>query len=167
MPWRSQLGAPGPKRAAMELFPVVNLIQMPDNAAFPAEELRAEPEKKLLVIYDGDLPFVVRVLAAAGYDDPKAQLHLIRRQPEDAEQLDLATLAERLDIDKVILFGQQPSDLGLHFIVQPYYPIEVAGRTYMICQAIREIAAAKSAGNNQPAAALWAGMKQGFLRPSE
>ncbi|MEM6771301.1 MAG: hypothetical protein AAF597_12030, partial [Bacteroidota bacterium] len=61
----------------MSIFPDITLIDHPDNAATELQ-LSQRTDLKLLVIYEGELPFLERVLAAAGYDAPAHQLHLLR-----------------------------------------------------------------------------------------
>lgn len=148
----------------MPLFPDLSLITVPDNDSFPMDQVPSDGSLKLLVLYEGNLPFLERVLGAAGYDEPQRQLHLIRSEPTDEELLDLTALIHKLEVDKIILFGQDLRKLGLHFIVQKYFPIQVSGRTYMICDSVTEIARAKEKGNSQLAGALWNGIKANFLR---
>ena len=148
----------------MDLFPRINIIDVPSSTDELGSELTPAEGKELLVIYDAELPFLERVLAAAGYDDPAKQLHTLQRQAGSREKLDLSGLVNRLGIKKVCLFGQDLPSLGLHFTVTPYFPITLAGVTYMICEPAAAIASAKEKGNNKPSRALWGGIKQAFLR---
>jgi len=142
----------------MDIFPTITVTTQPDNDWLTEQITEAAADKTLLVIYDGELGFLERVLAAAGYADPKRELHLIRREADDAA-LDLTVLCHQLGIRQVILFGQELPALGLHFNVAPYAPIEVGGRTYLVCESAVHIAEQKELGNNKPAGALWAGVK--------
>ena len=147
----------------MELFPSLQLTQLPDNAALAEHELTPDVAKSLLVIYEGDLPFLNKVLAAAGYQDPKQDLHLLRHEPDDPA-FDLATLVRRLNVDKVILFGQDLAQLGLHFHIAHYAPLTIGAATYMVCPGVAQIAAAKQAGNKKPSVNLWRGIQAAFLK---
>ena len=146
----------------MDLFPRVDLIRLPNNATGPAEAARPEAEKCLVVIYDGSLPFLLKVLRAAGYQRPEEQTYLIQRTAADAP-LDLTGLLERLAMRRVMLFGQVLPELGIHFHLAYYFPATVGGRTYMCCEGVETIAAAKDRGNNQAAGALWRGIQRAFL----
>lgn len=149
----------------MSLFPNIDLVGQPDYAA-PLRQLppAAVAGVDTLIVYDTDLDFLSRVLNAAGYDDPALQLHLLKWSPEQGG-VDLAGLVRHLKIQKVILFGQQTKDLGLHFNVADYFPVEVSGCTYLVCPSVEIIATAKANGNNGPAAALWRAVKAGFMKP--
>lgn len=146
----------------MPTFPNLHLIGLPDNAAALAA-LDASAGHELLVLYDGNLDFLARVLNAAGYDSPAEQLHLLEWTQEKGG-LDLSALIRQLGVSKVILFGQRLPDLGLHFLEYPYAPVEVAGCRYLVAQSVDVIAQAKANGNNKPAGALWGSIKDGFLR---
>ena len=145
-------------------FPAVDLIGVPDNATALAQ-LPPAPRAgvDLLVVYDGEYPFLERVLNAAGYDDPAVQTYLLAWSPADGG-VDLARLLRRFGVTRVLLFGQQRRALGLHFSVADYFAVTVAGVTYLCCPAVAEIAAAKAAGDNGPAGLLWRAVKEGFLR---
>lgn len=147
------------------LFPSFPLIGQPDNAGTDLQ-LSQRTDLDLLVIYDSELPFLERVLAAAGYNEPASQLHLLRWTPEDGG-LDLARIIRRLRVNKVMIFGQDAKAMGLHFIVAPYFPLTVAGVTYLMAAPVKTISDAKAKGDNGPAGALWRGVKAGFLRQKE
>ncbi len=148
----------------MPTFPDIDLIGQP-NYADALRELspNAVEGVDMLVVYDSDLDFLTKVLAAAGYDDPQLQLHLLEWTPTSGP-LDLIGLVRHLNIKRVLLFGQNPKALGLHFEVADYFPVQVAGVTYMRNPSAGEIASAKANGNNGPAGALWRGVKGRFLR---
>jgi len=146
----------------MRLYPDLRLINQPDNTSALAA-LDLDAGHNLLVLYDGELPFLERVLKAAGYDQPAKQLHLVE-WTDNKKGLDLAAILRQLGIQRVMLFGQDLVNLGLHFSVAPYFPVTVAGTTYLISESVAAIAAAKAAGNNAPAGALWRGIQTGFLR---
>lgn len=146
------------------LFPDIDLIGQPDFA----EALRhlapnAVAGVDLLVIYDTDYDFLAKVLNAAGFTDPKVEVHLL---PWTAEQggIDLARLIRHLQVKRVILFGQDLVALGLHFHVAAYFPVAVAGVTYLTTPSVADIASAKANGDNGPAGALWRAVKAGFLK---
>lgn len=149
----------------MTVFPDITLISQPDNAA-TALQLSERTDLPLLVVYDGELPFLERVLAAAGYDEPAHQLHLLRWTTDD-EDLQLAQIVRRLRVKRVMLFGQDLRALGLHFTVAPYFPVDVARVTYLVAPSAQLIAEAKAAGNNGPAGNLWRAIKARFLRQEQ
>ena len=144
------------------MFPDFSLLNIPDNDGTDLQ-LSDRTDLDLLVVYEGELPFLERVLGAAGYKEPASQLHLLRWTAAEGG-LDLARLVRRLHVDKVILFGQDLKALGLHFEVAPYFPFPVSGVTYMICPPVKTIAEAKAGGDNGPAGQLWRGVKAAFMR---
>lgn len=125
----------------------------------PAQDL------ELLVVYHGELErraYLGRILGAAGYDEPGSQLHLLEWPAGEA--LDLASLMRRLGVSKVILFGYELGDLGLHLQVANYFPILIGGTTYLVADSLEFIEQAKDGGDNRPAGALWNAIKSSFLR---
>lgn len=117
----------------------------------------------MLVVYDSNFDFLARVLGAAGFDDPKLQLHLLEWSPTNGP-LDFVRLIRHLKIKRVLLFGQDMESLGLHFQVANYFPVEVSGVSYMTNPSVAVIAEAKAKGDNGPAGALWRGVKAEFMR---
>ncbi len=144
----------------MKTFPDVKLVHLPDEACEFASWVPDE-RKCVLILYDDRLPFLLKVLQAAGYEEPEEEIYLVRWRAD--ESLDLTALATRLQVEKIVLFGQSLSSLGLHFTAADYFPIEVGGRTYMTCESLTRIESAKDEGNNKPAGALWRGIQQAFL----
>lgn len=148
----------------MPTFPDIDLIGQPGFAeALRQLSPNAVADVDTLVIYDTDYEFLARVLGAAGYDDPNLQLHLLEWTPASGP-LGLTGLTRHLQIRRVLLFGQEMVALGLHFEVAEYFPVEVAGVTYMKNPSVEIIATAKAAGDNGPAGALWRGVKGRFMR---
>ena len=147
----------------MRIFPTLTVIQQPDNAELDAWDIVPGEHKDFLIIYDGGLPFVERVLNAAGYDDPSEHIYLIRRD-SDGASVDLSALLRQLAVKKVILFGQKLPELGLHFDVAYYAPLQIAGHTYMVCDSAAKIEAAKAAGDNGPSRGLWNGIKLAYTK---
>ena len=141
-----------------------NLIGQPEVAA-ALEKLGPARNLELLVLYYGELSrraFLSRILAAAGYKEPGTQLHLLE-WPVD-QSLDLIGLVRKLGVKKVILFGYRLPELGIHFEVANYFPLEVAGVTYLIADSLDFIEDAKLGGDNRAAGALWNGVKDRFAR---
>lgn len=148
----------------MPTFPDIDLIGQPNYAdALRQLSPNAVAGVDMLVVFDTEYDFLARVLGAAGYDDPKLQLQLLEWTPASGP-VDLAGLIRHLQIKRVLLFGQGMRSLGLHFEVADYFPVQVAGVTYMKSPSVGEIATAKANGDNGPAGALWRGVKGGFLR---
>lgn len=139
--------------AGVTIFPNIPLIGQPDNAATEGQ-LSQRTDLELLVVFDGELPFLERVLKAAGYDEPANQIHLLRWTADDGG-LDMARITRQLNIKKVMLFGQDLKALGLHFNVAPYFPVSLAGCSYLVSQSVKVISDAKAAGDNKPAGLLW------------
>ncbi|MTB52851.1 hypothetical protein [Lewinella sp. W8] len=146
----------------MNSFLNFQLIGQPDRDPHTAT-LIPDPAKDTLIVYRGELPFLQRILAAAGYDNPAEQLHLLS-WPDPEQSLDLADLTRHLLVSKVILFGQNLPALGLHFQLTDYFPAEIAGKRFLKAPALTEIKSAKEAGNNVPAGSLWKAIQNGFLR---
>jgi hypothetical protein len=128
-------------------------------------KLGPDRDLDLLVIYHGDLSlrkFLARILKAAGYDEPGNQLHLLEWPA--GEPLDLTGLLRELGANKVILFGYDLRPLGLHVEVANYFPITLAGVTYLTADSLEYISQTKDAGDNRAAGALWAAVKVDFMR---
>jgi len=148
----------------MPTFPDIDLIGQPNyDDALRQLSPNAVDGVDMLVIYDSDLDFLNKVLAAAGFDEPKLQLHLLEWSPASGA-LDLTGLVRHLNIKRVLLLGQEMKALGLHFEVVNYFPVQIAGVTYMKNPSAGAIATAKAAGDNGPAGALWRGVKGRFMR---
>ena len=142
------------------------LIAQPESKA-ALDKLGPARDLELLVIYHGELAlrqFLGRILGAAGYKEPGTQLHLLE-WPVD-RILDLASLLRTLGTTKVILFGYDLPLLGIHLTVANYFPVTVAGVTYLMADSLEYISQAKENGDNQPAGALWSAVKQDFLNPT-
>ncbi|MEM9930470.1 MAG: hypothetical protein AAF840_11670 [Bacteroidota bacterium] len=145
-------------------FPDIELIGQPGFAeALRHLAPKAVAEVDMLVIYDTNFEFLARVLNAAGFEDPQVELHLL---PWTEEQggVDLAALLRHLQVNRVILFGQDLSALGLHFQIADYFPVSIAGVTYLKVPSVDFIATAKAKGDNGPAGALWRAVKAGFMK---
>lgn len=148
----------------MHIFPDIDLIGQPDYAdALRQLSPNAVDGVEMLVVYDTDYDFLARVLGAAGFDDPKLQLHLLEWSPANGP-LDLTGLIRHLKIKRVLLFGQEMKSLGLHFQVVDYFPVKVSGVSYMKNPSAVVISEAKANGDNGPAGALWRGIKENFMR---
>lgn len=120
-------------------------------------------DRKLLVLYHGELArreFLSRILAAAGYDEPGTQLHLLEWPADGA--LDLMGLIRGLEASRVVLFGYELPQLGMHFEVANYLPIRVAGVDFLVADSLAYIEDAKNGGDNRPAGALWNAIKDDF-----
>ncbi|WP_116106673.1 hypothetical protein [Lewinella sp. IMCC34191] len=127
------------------------------------QQLSPERQLDLLVVYHGELArraFLGRILAAAGYRDPGTQLHLLEWPASD--DLDLTGLIRELKVTKVILFGYTTDRLGLHIDVANYFPVSLAGVTYLLADGLEYIEQTKDAGDNRAAGALWKAIQQDF-----
>ena len=128
--------------------------------------LSPDRDRELLVVYHGELArraFLGRILGAAGYRQPGEDLHLLEWPATD--DLDLAGLLRSLRSSKVILFGYPPERLGLHFRVANYFPLTVAGVTYLFADSLEHIERTKAQGDNRPAGALWKAIQQAYCKP--
>ena len=148
----------------MNSFLNFQLIGQPDPNDLPAE-MTASADKELLIVFQDNLPFLERILGAAGYTNPADQLHLLAWNNDDGA-LDLAGLARQLQVSKVILFGQNLPQLGLHFQLTNFFPADIAGKKFLVAPSLAEIKSAKEAGNNGPAGSLWKAIQNGFLHKS-
>lgn len=138
------------------------LIGQPDYAS-ALERLGPSRKLPLLVVYHGELArraFLSRILAAAGYKNPGEELHLLEWSA--AEDLDLSGLLRQLGVRKVMLFGYPAARLGLHFAVANYFPLTVAGVTYLFADSLEHIELTKAQGDNRAAGALWKSIQQSF-----
>ena len=147
----------------MSIYPNLQLIRAGDNQV--ARDFQAREGRDLLVLFEENQAFVERVLSAAGYADIPHQVFLLQRQ--DKAPLDVSRLVRRLEVSKVLLFGQDLPSLGLHFQVAPYFPVVVAGLRFLVAQSVAEIATAKAEGDNAPAGNLWRALQKGFLHASK
>ena len=85
----------------MPLFPDIDLIGQPEyKEALRQLSPNAVTGVDMLVIYDTDLDFLTRVLNAAGFDEPKLQLHLLQWSPAEGG-VDLTGLIRHLNIKRV------------------------------------------------------------------
>ena len=140
------------------------LTGQPDYAG-ALEQLSPDRDRELLVMYHGELArraFLGRILAAAGYRQPGEDLHLLEWPVTD--DLDLAGLLRNLRTRKVILFGYPPEQLGLHFHVANYFPLTVAGVTYLFADSLEHIERTKEEGDNRAAGALWKAIQQAYCK---
>ncbi len=129
------------------------------------ERLGPDRNLDLLVLYYGELSlrtFLGRILAAAGYKEPGKELHLLEWLP--AAKLDLAGLIRQTGATKVVLFGYAPARLGIHIDAANYFPVTVAGITYLFADSLEYIQQTKEGGDNRAAAALWVAIKQDFSK---
>ena len=141
------------------------LTGQPDYAD-ALDRLSPDRDRELLVVYHGELArraFLGRILGAAGYRDPGQELHLLEWPA--AEDLDLAGLLRGLQSRKVILFGYPPERLGLHFRVANYFPLTVAGVTFLFADSLEHIERTKEEGDNRAAGALWKAIQQAYCKP--
>ncbi|MEM9261291.1 MAG: hypothetical protein AAGA62_16745 [Bacteroidota bacterium] len=144
----------------MPVFPNLRLIAEGKNDLLQAAGIDFSAQHDLLVLYDEDLPFVQRVLKAAGYTEE--DFHAVHWEKGTA--LNLSLLLRQLNVSKIILFGQDLPTLGLHLQVATNFPVTLAGRTYLVAAPIASITSAKAKGDNGPAAALWRALQQGLLK---
>ncbi len=150
----------------MSTFPELRLTAQPDYHA-ALERLGPARDLPLLVLYHGELirrAFLLKILNAAGYDDPGQQLHLLEWPL--GEPLDLAGLLRETCAVQVMLFGYELADLGLHFSVSQYFPVEISGTSYLIADSLEFIETTKEEGDTRAAGALWTAVKAQFLRPA-
>ena len=149
----------------MDLFPTLRIIRQPDNDEVRRQLSKAGGGGNLLILYDGDLPFLERVLLAAGYPTPREDCYLLQRDP-DAASLSLTELLTDLGVSRALLFGQDLPALGLHFRMAKYVPLTIGTTTYMTCDPVAAISAAKDGGDNKPSRALWGGIQAAFVYPA-
>ena len=121
-------------------------------------------EKKMLVFYrDGEerRSFLFSILKAAGYADPEATIHFI---PVTDEQYaaDLSALIRQLEVNRVMIFGLPPAELGLRLQLGNYVPVEVNNCWFLVADDLAVIRDEKEAGKPQKAGALWKAVKAHF-----
>lgn len=148
-----------------------DLIAQPASPDVGYPDAPEAPE--ILVIHDSPehRPFLDRVLAAAGYDDPDSQVYALHRPPA-AGPFHLHDLIAKTGVRKIILFGQDLPDLGLHFDVRGYHrsfpnngyvAATISGVRYLIETSLVTIAEANAAGDKSHARRLWNGLRAGLL----
>ena len=143
----------------MSSYPNFPLTGQPDYRD-ALDRLGPARDLALLVVYHGELArraFLLKILNAAGYDDPGRQLHLLEWPA--TEPLDLAGLLGACGATKVLLFGYEPPDLGLHFTVSQYFPVTIGGTTYLLADSLEFIETTKVEGDTRAAGALWRSLR--------
>lgn len=122
----------------------------------------------LMVVYKGGedrKAFLFNVLKAAGYTQAEKEVLLITLEGENtAFDLSALLLRQSKKIKKIILFGTEPTQLGLHFNVGTYVPVSVNGYTFLLAHDLILIRDEKAAGKPQKAAALWQSIKAAFMK---
>lgn len=128
------------------------------------DDLSPVKEKKMLVFYcdgEGRRSFLFSILKAAGYTNPEAVIHFIP-VTEEKYATDLSSLVRQLEINRVMIFGLSPADLGLRLQLGNYVPVEVNNCWFMIADDLAVIRDEKAAGKSQKAGALWKAVKARF-----
>ncbi|MEM6396687.1 MAG: hypothetical protein AAF741_10095 [Bacteroidota bacterium] len=149
-------------------FKVIDLPELGESLKYLAKrgiEIEASTSsKQLLVLYkegSGE-GFLHDILKACGYAEPSEEAWLI---PWPAEQaLDLTAMVRHLACDKVMLFGQQLPNLGLHLNLGHYSSVKISDVWYVKADDLDTIRDEKNAGKTQKAAALWQALKTHFKR---
>lgn len=119
----------------------------------------------LLLAGDDRQAFLFNVLKAAGYTAPEKEVVFVELASTHTA-LDLATLLLRQSkkLKKVMIFGLSPKQLGLHFNVGLYVPVEVNNYTFLLADDLSVIRDEKSTGNTKKAGALWNSVKAAFMK---
>lgn len=118
----------------------------------------------LVVFVEGEerRTFLGSILKAAGFAAFEKEVSLLGVR-DASTAMDLSTLLLRESkISRVMVFGIEPKQLGIHFQLAPYVPITVNGHAYLLCDDLATIMTEKAAGKPQKAAALWRAVKIAF-----
>jgi hypothetical protein len=124
--------------------------QAPVLAAFYDEEVGLEEE----------LPsFLGKILAAAAPSLPQ-QAALIK--VTKGEPYSFSRLVRAQPLKYVLIFGLAPKDLGLHFALTPYRPVEFDGLVFILAHRLAAIYEERQQGGKQMSGELWRALKGVF-----
>jgi len=131
-----------------------------------ATDLSGQGQAGIFIAYDpgikaaDNLAYLKKILGAAKVD-LDSDTYFLAVKKEEQLQLDKRQFAH--EIKYVLLFGVQPKQLSLNFILPPYQVKSYQGETYLIVDALELIQEERKANNNKKAGALWLALKQIFL----
>lgn len=132
---------------------------LPDNSKYYSS-LSGKNEKAVLVCISGvsdpneDLVFLKKVIGACGLDAEK-DTHILILNTTDPFSFNEWKKTNK--VDKLIVFGMPPEQLGLFFQCSVYHPITVNNCTFLFCENIHKIRPNEVAKRN-----LWNAMKNLF-----
>lgn len=131
-----------------------------------ATELSGQGQAGIFIAYapgqasSNNLDYLKKILGAAKID-LESDTYFVALSTEEQLQLDKRQFAT--DIKYILLFGVQPKQLSLNFILPPYQVKLYQGETYLLVDALGLIQEERQAGNSKKAGALWLALKQMFL----
>lgn len=149
----------------MVLYLDFDLYAKPERQ-LKATDLSGQGQAGIFIVYDpgvnaaDNLAYLKKILAAAKIDLDN-DTYCLALSKEEQLQLDKRQFAH--EIKHVLLFGVQPKQLSLNFILPPYQVKLYQKETYLIVDALELIQEERQAGNNKKAGALWLALKQIFL----
>lgn len=149
-------------------FKFIDVPELKESLYFLASQgidiAASSPPRQLLVLYpDGNNEdFLHGILRACGYASPSEEAWLLP-WPSD-KPLDLTALIRYLGSKKLMLFGQQLPNLGLHLNLANYSPVKIVDTWYVQADDLDTIRDEKNAGQTQKAAALWQAIKTHFKK---
>ena len=119
----------------------------------------ADNPRGLAVVYESSSAtkesqqFLEKVLSAVSLS-PEEVVHIIRKEAAPAS---LSSSEIWTSGSKLIFFGVWPADLGIHYAMEPYRPLQVQERTILHADEIPQIA--QDAHKKK---ALWTALQQMF-----
>ena len=133
---------------------------------FKATDLSGLGQAGIFIVYDpgqasnNNLDYLKKILGAAKIE-LENDTYFVALSHEEELQLDKRQFPT--EIKYILMFGVQPKQLSLNFILPPYQVKVYQGETYLVVDALGLIQEERQAGNNKKAAALWLALKQMFL----
>jgi hypothetical protein len=107
-----------------------------------------------------ELPsFLGKILAAAAPDLPQ-QAALIKLTK--GTSYSFSRLARSQSLKYVLIFGLAPKDLGLHFALTPYRPVDFGGLVFILAHSLAAIYEERQQGGKQMSGELWRALKGVF-----
>ncbi len=129
------------------------------------DHLRGRGKQKILLVYASgpeaelDVSYAERIIGAVKLSLDEDMYLLPWREKADYS---LSGLLRQLQIDRVLVFGVEPADLGLHFQAPRFLPIRVDGRTFLFSCSLTRLRNNREAGNRENAVKLWNALQQMF-----
>ncbi len=123
-------------------FSIFPLLE-PKNAQ---ERIVGRNHQKLMVVYtiesdpNEDLSFLKKVLSAVNIDLEK-QVQLLGLT--NLERLSCSNIPSFQSVEKLIVFGKSPLDLGIRVNANPYQSINLDNRVFLFSESLAKVAADK------------------------
>ncbi len=136
----------------------LNFSIYPEMATMPTLVYSGNEKKTLIVLKNtgtDNIPFLTSILKAIRFDVTK-DVVLFHFFEKDTTSLQF--LKKKFEIKNVLLFGINPSQVGIQAKIPHYYPIEIANTKFLVVEDLNIIE--KNVGKKKQ---LWGGLQQLFL----